>query len=48
MARLKSLFVTEGLRGLYRGFGVTLLRAIPSNAVIFGTYECVSKALCWS
>ena len=30
---------------LERGFGVTLLKAVPANAVIFGTYEYVSRRL---
>ena len=39
MKRLAHLYRGEGVRGLYRGFGVTLCRAVPANAVIFGTYE---------
>jgi len=45
MGRLRKLWLAEGIRGLYRGFGVTLVRAVPSNAVIFGTYEVVNRAL---
>ena len=43
--RLKNLLLQEGIKGLYRGFWVTLLRAVPSNAVIFGTYELVTRGL---
>ena len=43
--RLAALYRLEGVRGLYRGFGVTLLKAVPANAVIFGTYEYVSRRL---
>jgi ornithine carrier protein len=34
----------QGWSGFYRGFGVTLIRAIPSNAIIFLTYESLHKA----
>jgi transmembrane carrier protein len=40
---LASIFRSEGLGGLYRGLGVTLSRAIPSNALIFLIYESVMK-----
>jgi mitochondrial ornithine carrier protein len=43
--RLATLYRLEGVRGLYRGFGVTLLKAVPANAVIFGTYEYVHRRL---
>jgi len=43
--RFKLLYRNEGIRGLYRGFGITLCRAIPSNAIIFGAYELVYQAL---
>eukprot|EP00301_Raphidiophrys_heterophryoidea_P024967 c8260_g1_i1.p1 GENE.c8260_g1_i1~~c8260_g1_i1.p1 ORF type:complete len:300 (-),score=90.16 c8260_g1_i1:516-1415(-) len=39
------VFRTEGLRGLYAGWGITVARAAPSHAVIFATYELVSKLL---
>ena len=45
LRRLVALHRLEGVRGLYRGFGVTLLKAVPANAVIFGTYEYVSRTL---
>ena len=45
MKRLRLLYSTEGIRGLYRGFGITLLRATPANAIIFGAYELVHQAL---
>jgi len=32
-----------GLRSFYRGCGITLLRAIPSNACILYTYEALSQ-----
>ena len=36
---LKTVYRNEGIKGLYKGWGVTALRAIPSNAFIFYTYE---------
>lgn len=29
----------EGVGALYRGWGITVLRAAPSHALIFATYE---------
>ncbi|KAJ7321187.1 hypothetical protein OS493_035361 [Desmophyllum pertusum] len=39
---LKS-YKTSGLRGLFSGLGPTLLRAFPTNAVIFSVYNFVSN-----
>mgnify|MGYP003387405165 CR=1 FL=1 len=36
---IKSLFVEEGIRGFYRGFGTTLLRDVPFSAIQFPLYE---------
>jgi len=36
---------TQGFRGLYKGWGITVSRAMPSNAVLFLTYELVAKRL---
>lgn len=41
---LKSIIRTEGVRGLYRGWAVTALRAAPSNAAVFFAYEMCMKA----
>ena len=35
---VSRLYNAEGIRGFYRGLGVTLARAVPANMVIFGTY----------
>jgi len=35
----RTLYQQQGMRGLYRGFGVTALRAAPANAVLFAAYE---------
>ncbi|KAG5502749.1 hypothetical protein JKF63_04516 [Porcisia hertigi] len=36
------LYRTEGMRGLFRGYSVTALRAFPGNAVLIGAYEQVN------
>lgn len=35
----KDLWRDQGLRGMYRGCGITVGRAAPSSAVIFTIYE---------
>jgi hypothetical protein len=40
-----KILATEGLRGLYAGMGITLARALPSNALIFTVYEEASRFL---
>ena len=35
----KGLWLEQGIRGLYRGCGITVARAAPSSAVIFAVYE---------
>jgi len=42
---LSPLLPNQGLRGLYRGLGVVLLRAAPANAATFIGYEYTLKAL---
>ncbi|ODV90991.1 hypothetical protein CANCADRAFT_25702 [Tortispora caseinolytica NRRL Y-17796] len=36
---LKEMYQTGGVRSLYRGCGITVLRAAPSSAIIFSVYE---------
>lgn len=47
-SRYKSFFQTlalvyqeEGVRGLYRGLYIQLLRQIPNTAIMMATYEAV-------
>lgn len=40
---LADLYVQEGFRGLYSGFGVTIPRAWISNAVLLATYDFFRK-----
>ena len=39
----RALWRQHGLRGLYRGCGITVGRSIPSNAFIFTIYEELKK-----
>ena len=41
----KHIFRTEGIRGLYRGLGLTAARAFPSHAFLFYAYEVVFQKL---
>ncbi|XWS20307.1 hypothetical protein CRYUN_Cryun31cG0089300 [Craigia yunnanensis] len=41
----KSMLKTEGLRGLYRGFTITVLRDAPSHGFYFWTYEYMREQL---
>lgn len=43
LATGKEIFRSEGIRGLYRGCGITVARSAPSSAVIFLTYEMLSR-----
>ena len=42
---LSHIIKTEGMKGLYRGWLVTALRAAPTHAVIFAAYEQTMKFL---
>lgn len=41
----KRIMRTEGIRGLYRGLNVTILRDAPSHGVYFWTYEYTREQL---
>ena len=40
----RALWKQHGLRGLYRGCGITVARSAPSSAFIFTIYEALRKA----
>lgn len=42
---LTEIYASEGLLGLYRGWGITALRAAPSHALIFAVYEQTMQSL---
>ncbi|CAA6653892.1 unnamed protein product [Spirodela intermedia] len=44
---IRGVLKTEGLRGLYRGFGLTLLTQSPANALWWGVYGS-AQHLIWS
>ncbi|XP_062008349.1 mitochondrial arginine transporter BAC2-like [Rosa rugosa] len=41
----KSIMKAEGLRGLYRGLGITILRDAPAHGLYFWTYEYMREQL---
>lgn len=41
----KSVYMSGGIRSLFKGTGLTLLRDIPGSVAWFGTYEAVKKAM---
>ncbi|CAH9090516.1 unnamed protein product [Cuscuta epithymum] len=43
----RKILSTDGARGLYRGFGISILTYAPSNAVWWASYS-VSQRLVWS
>lgn len=42
---LKRLWIHHGLRGLYNGFSLHMLRLAPSSGISFLTFEYISKLL---
>jgi hypothetical protein len=42
---LKRLWIHHGLRGLYNGFLLHMLRLVPSSAISFLTFEYTSQLL---
>jgi solute carrier family 25 carnitine/acylcarnitine transporter 20/29 len=45
MSLAKNIWKNEGIRGIYRGFGITLLRDAPALGFYFGTYEYMREKL---
>lgn len=42
---MQDIYRTKGIKGLYRGYAPTVMRAMPSNAIIFSVYELTRRAL---
>ncbi|XP_057977675.1 uncharacterized protein LOC131164479 [Malania oleifera] len=42
----RKILISDGLRGLYRGFGISILTYAPSNAVWWASYS-VAQRLVW-
>ncbi|KAF6152344.1 hypothetical protein GIB67_005998 [Kingdonia uniflora] len=47
MDALRKIFVADGVRGLYRGFGMSIVTYAPSNALWWASYS-VTQRLVWS
>ncbi|KAG2729090.1 hypothetical protein I3843_01G229700 [Carya illinoinensis] len=45
MSVIKSIFKTEGLRGMYRGLTITVMRDAPAHCLYFWTYEYMREQL---
>ncbi|XP_009601906.1 uncharacterized protein [Nicotiana tomentosiformis] len=43
----RKIICSDGLRGLYRGFGISILTYAPSNAVWWGSYSIAHRVI-WS
>lgn len=43
MSTGRELWNQQGLRGFYRGCGITVFRAAPSSAIIFSIYEALKR-----
>ena len=41
----KKILASEGVKGLYRGFGPAMARSIPANAACFLAYEVTKSSL---
>lgn len=39
---VKKIYVKFGIKGFYRGLGITLFRAVPANAAVFYIFETLS------
>lgn len=39
----RQIYKNGGIKAFYRGLGITLIRAVPSNSVIFFTYESLKN-----
>ncbi|KAH3900263.1 related to Mitochondrial ornithine transporter 1 [Saccharomycodes ludwigii] len=43
---IKTILTEKGgIPGFYRGLGITIIRAVPANAVVFYTYELLSSKM---
>lgn len=44
---LKKLYSADGIRGLYRGFGISVAGIIPYRAAYFGLFDTGKRKLTW-
>ena len=40
---LRHIWHCEGVRGVFRGLNITIVREIPAFALYFGTYEAMTR-----
>jgi len=45
MDAFKKILASEGIKGLYRGFGPAMARSVPANAACFLAYEITKSNL---
>jgi len=45
MKAVPAIIQAEGIAGLYKGYGVNVVKVAPSSAITFFTYEMVRRAL---
>lgn len=45
MSAFRKILASEGVKGLYRGFGPAMARSIPANAACFLAYEMTRSSL---
>lgn len=43
LGTFKAMYRAQGVKGLYAGCGITVMRSIPSSAIIFLTYDELKK-----
>ncbi len=44
MQLTKDTLKSEGIKGLYRGYGIHVLGSIPAGGLYFGSYELFKKS----
>ncbi len=42
---VRQIYGEKGIRGFYTGFGINLIRILPNTAILFMSYEYLSKIL---
>jgi solute carrier family 25 carnitine/acylcarnitine transporter 20/29 len=42
---VRKIYKENGIRGVYKGFLITMYRELPASGVYFSTYEYVKKTL---
>ena len=45
LSAVPTIVAAEGIQGLYKGYGVNVIKVAPSSAITFLTYESMRRAL---